>query len=69
MRDRYAKQDTGARLLLDLERIDGAIFSVAFGETRTLLEVAEARGFPVMIQGPLFAGELERLLLEVETLD
>lgn len=56
--DRYAKAEEGARILRSAGRVDGAIFSVAFGQTRPLLEVTEELGIPVMIQGPLFESEL-----------
>lgn len=56
--DRYAKADEGARILRSSGPVDGAIFSVAFGQTLPLLEVTEELGIPVMIQGPLFESEL-----------
>ncbi|MFP4378045.1 MAG: ABC transporter substrate-binding protein [Spirochaetales bacterium] len=61
VRDRFAKQDEGVRILRQVEDVDGAIISVAFGQTVPLLQIAEQRGIPVMIQGPLFATELELL--------
>lgn len=59
--DRYAKVDEGIDILRSLPRIDGAVFSVAFGQTAPLLAVAEELGFPVMIQGPLFERDLARV--------
>lgn len=59
--DRYAKAEEGARILRASRSVDGAIFSVAFGQTRPLLEVTEELGIPVMIQGPLFESELPAL--------
>lgn len=59
--DRYAKVEDGVRILRAAGRVDGAILSVAFGQTRPLLEVTEELGIPVMIQGPLFESELPAL--------
>lgn len=59
--DRFAKQTRGLRILRNLEYIDGAIFSVAFGQAKPLLDEAERRNFPVMLQGPLFERELREL--------
>ena len=64
VRDRYAKQDRGAEILRSTRGLDGAILSVAVGQTEPLLTVAERLGIPVMIQGPLFESELPNLGLE-----
>lgn len=40
---------------------DAAIFSVAFGQAVSLLEVAEERGIPFFLNGPLFPEELATL--------
>ncbi|MFP4374995.1 MAG: substrate-binding domain-containing protein [Spirochaetaceae bacterium] len=59
--DRFAKHTEGLQILRETRDIDGAIFSVAFGEAKPLVEEAQARGFPVMIQGPLFSEERDEL--------
>ncbi len=59
--DRFAKHTEGLRILRDTPDIDGAIFSVAFGQARPLVEEAQTQGFPVMIQGPLFPSEWDEL--------
>lgn len=59
--DRFAKHTEGLQTLRETRDIDGAIFSVAFGEAKPLVEEAQARGFPVMIQGPLFSEERDEL--------
>lgn len=61
VRDRYAKVERGVDILRSVGRVDGAILSVAFGQTLPLLEVTEELGVPVMIQGPLFESELPAL--------
>ncbi|MFP4638732.1 MAG: ABC transporter substrate-binding protein, partial [Spirochaetaceae bacterium] len=55
--DRYAKHTKGLEILDGLEDIDGAIFMVAFGQTKPLLEATARRDIPVFIQGPLFETE------------
>lgn len=59
--DRFAKHTEGLRILRETPGIDGAIFSVAFGQAQPLLEEAETQGFPVMIQGPLLPSEWDKL--------
>ena len=59
--DRFAKHVEGVRILRQEPTADGAIFSVAFGNTEPLLEAAEALGIPVLIHGPLFPSELPTL--------
>ncbi len=59
--DRYAKHTDGLRILNATPDIDGAIFSVAFGQTRPLIEACARRDIPVLIQGPLFESELPGL--------
>lgn len=61
VRDRYAKAVEGVDILRSTPDVDGAIFSVAFGQTEPLLRTAEELGIPVMIQGPLFESELSEL--------
>lgn len=57
VRDRFAKAEDGVRILRSVGDVDGAIFSVAFGQTLPLLDVTEELGIPVIIQGPLFEEE------------
>ena len=59
--DRYAKHTEGVRILNRTRNVDGAILSVAFGQTGPLLDAAERRDIPVLIQGPLFESELPEL--------
>lgn len=59
--DRYAKHTEGVEILEAAGDVDGAVFSVAFGQTGPLLEVAARRDIPVFIQGPLFEQELPDL--------
>jgi|GEM_PF-1238530 len=61
VRDRYAKADLGTKILQSVGRIDGAIFSVAFGQTLPLLQATESLRIPVIVQGPLFESELPAL--------
>ncbi|MDY6823421.1 MAG: ABC transporter substrate-binding protein [Thermodesulfobacteriota bacterium] len=56
--DRFAKSIDGIRILKKKPTPDGAIFSVAFGQTAPLLETAAALDIPVFIQGPLFPSEM-----------
>lgn len=59
--DRFAKHTEGVEILEGLAHADGAFFSVAFGQTRPLLEVARDKNIPVLIEGPLFPSELSSL--------
>lgn len=59
--DRFAKAIDGVKILRASPKPDGAILSVAFGQTRPLLEAAEELGIPVFIQGPLFPEELPEI--------
>ncbi|MFP4432550.1 MAG: ABC transporter substrate-binding protein [Spirochaetota bacterium] len=59
--DRFAKHTEGLEILRSTREIDGAIFSVAFGQTEPLLRATDRRGIPVFIQGPLFESELRRV--------
>ena len=56
--DRFAKTTEGVQALREQPLADGAILSVAFGQTVPLLDTAEELGIPVFIQGPLFDEEL-----------
>ncbi len=56
--DRYAKHTEGVEILNQTADVDGAIFSVAFGQSAPLLQAARRRNIPVFIQGPLFESEL-----------
>lgn len=59
--DRFAKADEGVRILQTEPVPDGAIFSVAYGQAQPLMDVAEERGIPFMLHGPLFPAELDAL--------
>jgi ABC-type sugar transport system substrate-binding protein len=59
--DRFAKHTEGLEILRNTPEIDGAIFSVAFGQTEPLLRATDRRDIPVLIQGPLFESELRRV--------
>lgn len=59
--NRFAKQKEGVEILKRNPRLDGAIFSVAFGQALPLLEAAEELGIPSFIQGPLFKEEMLEL--------
>ncbi|MCF7938558.1 MAG: ABC transporter substrate-binding protein [Spirochaetales bacterium] len=59
--DRFAKFAEGVDILRNTPDIDGAIFSVAFGQTEPLLKATEELKIPVFIQGPLFESELPDL--------
>ncbi len=59
--DRFAKNTEGLEILRNTPKIDGAIFSVAFGQTEPLLRTTESLGIPVILQGPLFESELRRI--------
>ena len=59
--DRFAKHVEGTKILQRQPTPDGAVFSVAFGNSKPLLDVAEALHIPVFIQGPLFPKELPLL--------
>lgn len=61
IQDRFAKAEEGVEILRAHSEVDGAIFSVAFGQTLPLLEATAERDIPVMIQGPLFEVELPAL--------
>jgi len=61
VKDRFAKSIEGKEILKKPPVADGAIFSVAFGQTRPLLETAETLGIPAFIQGPLFSEELPEI--------
>ncbi len=56
--DRFAKHIKGVQILNQKPKPDAAIFSVAFGNTKPLLEAAETLDIPVFIQGPVFPSEL-----------
>lgn len=56
--NRFAKHVEGTAILKKQPKPDGAVFSVAFGNSKPLLETAESLGIPVFIQGPLFPSEL-----------
>lgn len=62
--DRFAKITEGVQILRNTPHIDGAIFSVAFGQARPLLEETERQGIPVLLQGPLFDSEIAELGLD-----
>jgi ABC-type sugar transport system substrate-binding protein len=59
--DRFAMHLEGVEILRNTPDIDGAIFSVAFGQAEPLLRMTESLGIPAIIQGPLFESELERV--------
>ncbi len=59
--DRFRQPEEGARILRSEPVPDGAIFSVAFGQARPLVEAAEELGIPFFLGGPLFPSELEEL--------
>lgn len=56
--DRFSKHIDGVEILRQKPKPDGAVFSVAFGNSKPLLEVSEALNIPSFIQGPLFPSEL-----------
>lgn len=59
--DRFAKSVEGMKILRQNPKPSGAIFCVAFGQTRPLLSVTEELGIPVFIQGPVFKSELKEI--------
>ena len=59
--NRFSKALTGAAVLQDDPRPDGAILSVAFGQSKPLLQIIEDLHIPTFIQGPLFPKELAQL--------
>lgn len=61
VRDRFSKPEEGVPVLRSEPVPDGAIFSVAFGQARPLVDAAEELGIPFFLSGPLFPAELEEL--------
>jgi ABC-type sugar transport system substrate-binding protein len=61
VKDRFAKVVEGKKILRQSPKADGAIFSVAFGQTHPLLEIAEELKIPSFIHGPLFPSELQKI--------
>ena len=61
VQDRFSKHIEGVRILSQAPRPDAAILSVAYGNTKPLLEAAETLGIPVFVQGPLFPSELPEI--------
>jgi len=59
--DRFAKHIEGVNILKEKPYADGAIFCVAFGQTRPLLKTADNLNIATFIQGPLFESELSEL--------
>ena len=59
--NRFSKSLTGAAILRREPRPDGAILSVAFGQSEALLQITEELKIPTLLQGPLFPDELEQL--------
>lgn len=59
--NRFAKHIEGSEILQQQPKPDGAVFSVAFGNAKPLLELTEQLQIPVFIQGPLFPSELPPL--------
>lgn len=59
--DRFEKVEEGVRILQTDPIPDAAIFSVAFGQAKPLMEVAEAQAIPYFLNGPLFPEEMEEL--------
>ncbi|MCF7915134.1 MAG: ABC transporter substrate-binding protein [Spirochaetaceae bacterium] len=59
--DRFTKKERGVQILNRKPTPDAAIFSVAFGQAKPLVEAADELDIPFFIQGPLFPNELEAL--------
>lgn len=59
--NRFAKRTEGIEILKSIEKPDAAIFSVAFGQSKPLLDVAEKLNIPVILQGPISEDELKIL--------
>lgn len=59
--DRFSKKERGVEILNQEPIPDAAIFSVAFGQAKPLVEAADELNIPFFIQGPLFPDELEEL--------
>jgi hypothetical protein len=59
--DRFTKKVRGVQILNREPTPDAAIFSVAFGQAKPLVEAADELDIPFFIQGPLFPNELEAL--------
>lgn len=59
--NRFAKHVEGVKILNSAPKPDGAIFSVAIGNSEPLLQAAEDLKIPVFLQGPLFPMELPKI--------
>ncbi len=59
--DRLAESTEAAAILETTPDVDGAILSVSAGQAYPLVQAADRRGVPVIIQGPLFETDLRLL--------